>query len=112
MALGLDAGENESDRQRSLDAMRTTLKRQGFTDLSFSDLMRYLARARSQLLAVSIEDILGLQDQPNIPGTTVEHPNWRRRLPSDLDALAKNEMLFSIAGIMAAEGRGAARSSC
>jgi 4-alpha-glucanotransferase len=104
-ALGLDAGESVSDRQRALDAMRATLRQQGFTGLSFLDLLRYLARARSRLLAVSIEDILGLQDQPNIPGTTIEHPNWRRRLPVDLDALASNETLRSIAGIMAAEDR-------
>ena len=110
-ALGLDAGESESDRQRALDAMRATLRQQGFTDLSFPDLLRYLARARSRLLAVSIEDILGLQDQPNIPGTTIEHPNWRRRLPVDLDALANNETLRSIAGIMAAEGRSFAHVS-
>jgi 4-alpha-glucanotransferase len=110
-ALGLDAGESEADRQRALDAMHTTLQQQGLSDLSLLDLLRYLARARSRLLAVSIEDILGVQDQPNIPGTTIEHPNWRRRLPVDLDALASNETLRSIAGIMAAEGRSLAQIS-
>jgi 4-alpha-glucanotransferase len=24
--------------------------------------------------------VLGLTDQPNLPGTVDEHPNWRRRL--------------------------------
>ena len=27
------------------------------------------------------EDLLGVEEQPNLPGTTDEHPNWRRRLP-------------------------------
>jgi 4-alpha-glucanotransferase len=27
-------------------------------------------------------------DQPNIPGTVNEHPNWRRRLPVAIDAIA------------------------
>jgi 4-alpha-glucanotransferase len=31
---------------------------------------------------------LGLIEQPNIPGTVNEHPNWRRRLPLALDELA------------------------
>jgi 4-alpha-glucanotransferase len=24
--------------------------------------------------------VLGLKEQPNVPGTIDEHPNWRRRL--------------------------------
>jgi 4-alpha-glucanotransferase len=27
-------------------------------------------------------------EQPNIPGTVNEHPNWRQRLPLTIDALA------------------------
>jgi 4-alpha-glucanotransferase len=27
-------------------------------------------------------------DQPNIPGTVNEHPNWRRRLPVSIDQMA------------------------
>jgi 4-alpha-glucanotransferase len=27
-------------------------------------------------------------DQPNIPGTIDEHPNWRRRLPVAIDEMA------------------------
>jgi 4-alpha-glucanotransferase len=32
------------------------------------------------LALVPIEDVLGLTEQPNLPGTIDEHPNWRRRL--------------------------------
>ena len=28
-----------------------------------------------------LEDLLGQEDQANLPGTIVDHPNWRRRLP-------------------------------
>ena len=41
----------------------------------------FLARTKSRLLAISLEDLLGVIDQPNIPGTVNEHPNWRQRLP-------------------------------
>ena len=34
-----------------------------------------------------MEDILGLVEQPNLPGTTDDHPNWRRRMPGATDAL-------------------------
>ena len=48
----------------------------------------FLARTRSRLLAISLEDLLGVIDQPNIPGTVNEHPNWRRRLPVAIDEIA------------------------
>lgn len=40
----------------------------------------HVARAPSGLAIVPLEDLLGLDEQPNLPGTTMEHPNWRRRL--------------------------------
>ena len=48
----------------------------------------FLARTRSRLLAISLEDMLEVVDQPNIPGTVNEHPNWRQRLPLTLDKIA------------------------
>ena len=45
----------------------------------------FLARTKSRLLTISLEDLLGVIDQPNIPGTVDEHPNWRRRLPMAID---------------------------
>ena len=51
--------------------------------------LSFLAQTKSRLLAVSLEDILGVMDQPNIPGTVNEHPNWRRRLPVSIDQMAR-----------------------
>ena len=39
------------------------------------------------LAIVPVEDLFGLIEQPNLPGTVDEHPNWRRRLPDTLEAL-------------------------
>jgi 4-alpha-glucanotransferase len=47
----------------------------------------FLAKTRSRLLAISLEDLLGVIDQPNIPGTVNEHPNWRQRLPIAIDKI-------------------------
>ncbi|MDA7415173.1 malto-oligosyltrehalose synthase [Xenophilus arseniciresistens] len=41
----------------------------------------WLARAPSRLLMVQAEDLLGVVEQANLPGTIDTHPNWRRRLP-------------------------------
>ncbi len=43
--------------------------------------VRHLATAACDLLILPVEDALGLVEQPNLPGTTDTHPNWRRRLP-------------------------------
>ena len=40
----------------------------------------YVARAPSPLMLAPLEDLAGLVEQPNLPGTIDEHPNWRRRL--------------------------------
>jgi 4-alpha-glucanotransferase len=36
---------------------------------------------------VPVEDLLALAEQPNMPGTVDEHPNWRRRLPWPADTM-------------------------
>ena len=46
-----------------------------------------MARTKSRLMAVALEDFLGVVDQPNVPGTVDEHPNWRRRLPLAVDEI-------------------------
>ncbi|MDY7579062.1 4-alpha-glucanotransferase [Herbaspirillum sp. RTI4] len=41
----------------------------------------FVARSASPLAMLPLEDLLGLTEQPNLPGTVGVHPNWRRRLP-------------------------------
>jgi 4-alpha-glucanotransferase len=49
-----------------------------------------VAAADCRLMAVQIEDTLGVVEQINVPGTVDEHPNWRRRLPVLLEHLAEH----------------------
>ena len=65
---------------------------------------QYLAEAPGHLLMVQLEDALGEEEQPNLPGTD-EHPNWRRKLGRSLEALADEPMVAQIAEAMAAAGR-------
>jgi 4-alpha-glucanotransferase len=48
-----------------------------------------VAASPSPLCIVPLEDVLGLSEQPNLPGTIDEHPNWRRRLEQPVDKLLK-----------------------
>jgi 4-alpha-glucanotransferase len=40
----------------------------------------YLGKAECDLVILPLEDALGRKEQPNLPGTITEHPNWRRRI--------------------------------
>ena len=58
-----------------------------------------LAGAGSSLLAVQLDDALGVVEQQNLPGTIDEHPNWRRRYPVSVEALAGDPGLAAIARV-------------
>ena len=49
--------------------------------------LSYVAQSPSPLMLAPIEDLLGLVEQPNLPGTIDEHPNWRRRLAAPVSEL-------------------------
>jgi len=46
-----------------------------------------LAGSPAALVAVQLDDVLGVVAAQNIPGTIDEYPNWRRRLPVPLNKL-------------------------
>jgi 4-alpha-glucanotransferase len=106
-SLGVEAGETQADRAQARDALSRALARQGLAPLRFRSVVEFMSATPSRLLMLSAEDILGLADQPNVPGTTVEHPNWRRRLPIDLADFAKLDDLAQIAELLKLRGRGA-----
>ena len=104
--LGLEAGETAAERAQARSALSNALAQQGLAPLRFRSVVEFMSATPSRLLMLSAEDILGLTDQPNVPGTTVEHPNWRRRLPIDLADFARLDDLAQIAELLKLRGRG------
>ena len=62
----------------------------------------FVAMAPSRVMMVQLEDVLGVTEQANLPGTTGEHPNWRRKLPENIEKMALNERVNSLADRLAA----------
>lgn len=87
-SLGIDPGESDDARWHALSKLNDVLRHFGIDRHDLYAVVKFLARTKSRLLAISLEDLLGLIDQPNIPGTVDEHPNWRRRLPLAIDEIA------------------------
>jgi 4-alpha-glucanotransferase len=104
-ALGIDPGESGEEREGAFNALHQALAGRGLAVGSFAAVGRYLADAPSRLLVVSIEDLLGVKEQVNLPGTIDEHPNWRHRLPIDLEDLKNQEGVIAVADSMRSAGR-------
>lgn len=54
----------------------------------------FVAETPCDLLLVPVEDLLALDQQPNLPGTIDEHPNWRRRLPLPASEILSQEAVI------------------
>src|SRR5690606_15565233 len=106
--IGIDPGESDEERDRARWLAGEALHQAGIVrDRAWDhvDIVRFLARAPSRILSVSVEDALGILDQPNIPGTMDEHPNWRRRLPVALEQLAAHPGFAATAAALREEDR-------
>jgi 4-alpha-glucanotransferase len=52
-----------------------------------ASLLRWLASTRAAAVLVNPDDLWGELEPQNVPGTSVERPNWRRRLRHPVDEL-------------------------
>jgi 4-alpha-glucanotransferase len=106
-------------RERALDrtALLAALDEQGlrpsspastsepFTAELANALHVYLARCNTILVALQIEDLLGMVDPVNVPGTDRQYPNWQRKLSMDVEDMAgRADFDASFAQILRARG--------
>ncbi len=52
----------------------------------------FLAATPSQLFVLNQEDLFKDIEQQNLPGTTAEYPNWRRKMKYTLEELGSNAL--------------------
>jgi 4-alpha-glucanotransferase len=101
-AIGL-ATEGDDDRAREREALTLSLKPYGGEKVAA--VARFLAETPSRLVAMSIDDTLGVVEQANIPGTVDQHPNWRRKLPMPLEDWEKQPAFGEVADAFRRAGR-------
>lgn len=53
----------------------------------FDAWLTWLGRSPARAVAVSLEDLWGERAPQNIPGTTTQYPNWRRRAAHSLESI-------------------------
>ncbi len=54
-----------------------------------------LGKTACDLVLLPLEDALGIEQQPNLPGTIDQHPNWRRRLNRPVRTILQTKVVAS-----------------
>jgi 4-alpha-glucanotransferase len=81
------------DRERLWSAMKASGAAAGQTpprdapELVVDAAVAHTALSACDLMLLPMEDAIGTVEQPNLPGTHDQHPNWRRRLPDRAEKL-------------------------
>jgi 4-alpha-glucanotransferase len=98
----------EGDRQRKIrhyekQQLLTALRLQDLDPGDGEDFWRlsrsmhaFLARSGAAISMVQLEDFMSEAAQTNLPATSREHPNWRRRLSESLEDLGEDPNIASV----------------
>ena len=100
--LGLTVDYDKETAARNADKERIArlLRNEGL-DLSARSAHAFIARTPSKLAMLQPEDVLEVLEQPNLPGTVEQHPNWRRKLPLELEHWPAEPRVAALASVMA-----------
>ncbi|TVQ34723.1 MAG: 4-alpha-glucanotransferase [Geminicoccaceae bacterium] len=96
--------DGKAQRERDKTELMAAIRAAGIDDEDVSvALHRFLARSAAAFVLVQLEDLAGMIEQPNLPGTTDEHPNWRRRLAVPIETILESPNASAILAAMRAE---------
>jgi 4-alpha-glucanotransferase len=65
---------------------------------------RALAEAPCLVVAATLDDALGVEERPNMPGTVDEWPNWRIALPIPIEAMTTHPTVLAVAEVLNQRG--------
>jgi 4-alpha-glucanotransferase len=81
--------------EKQLMRQRLQLPEGDYSQADYAQLIRashlFTARQSAKLLAFQLEDLLLMATPVNIPGTSTEYPNWRRKLVENIDQILQRE---------------------
>ncbi len=91
---------DEAEYQKQLALRREDLKRleRALVDAGFAgDPLGFLLSTPCTLAALNQEDLTGETEQQNLPGSTWQHPNWRRKMKVAVEECGPLAEQFSVA---------------
>lgn len=95
-SLPWEREQRARDRQAMADMAGLNGTPDQLNAADMATLQAYLAGGPSLAFAVQLDDLLLSKDQPNVPGTTSEQPNWRRRTAQSVESILANADAHSI----------------
>jgi len=69
-------------------------------DAVIEEVYRDLAQAPCRLLVATLDDVLAVEERPNMPGTIDEWPNWSMALPVPLEELEQRPLAARVAHLL------------
>ncbi|MGE3321756.1 MAG: 4-alpha-glucanotransferase [Phycisphaerales bacterium] len=101
------------ERSRMRRAARSELKSLGLSARTARDvalsISRLHARGPAPIALVNLEDLWGERRPQNVPGTSTEHPNWRRRSARSLARILSDPAIVRALRMLARERRRVAK---
>jgi 4-alpha-glucanotransferase len=79
-----EAAAERNDRERTREALSRHLGQD-----VFEGCLKFLARSKADIVLLNPEDLWHETKPQNIPSTTREHPNWKRRMRHSLERLKR-----------------------
>jgi 4-alpha-glucanotransferase len=120
LLFAADPAHELADRQHERELLVAALSDQGLLPADFpvtealddaglgrviAAAQGFLARSPAALLMVNLVDLFAERVQINLPGTVLEHTNWRHRSGRPIDGLAADPLVRDIVATIRAEGR-------
>ncbi|HEV8586510.1 MAG TPA: 4-alpha-glucanotransferase [Methylomirabilota bacterium] len=99
-ALGLGGSDDPHEGTRARLAELTGRARDAAVTEVIEAAHARLAEAPSLLVTATLDDALAVRERPNVPGTSLERPNWSLALPLPLERLETSPLARRIAEIL------------
>ena len=94
LKLGFISAKEASIERKERRRVRQAFRKAFGQDI-FQGSVRFLEKSRASIVLHNLEDLWGETNAQNIPSTTTEHANWRRRMRYSMERLRRLKTMFS-----------------
>ncbi len=99
-ACGIDPNAGATEASRNRLAELAGLPDDASVDDAVTGAHELLAAAPSLVVAATLDDVLGVAERPNVPGTTDQRPNWSLALPLPFEAIVDDPRCLEVAALL------------
>ena len=87
--LGFLDEKSARDERKQRAKMRAALQNDGHNSRNATRMLQFLSDSMANIVLVNLEDLWDETRPQNVPATSTERPNWRRRVRPTLEQIRK-----------------------